>query len=236
MAKTEFRFKQFVVQQDQCAMKVSTDGVLFGSWVNYAGAERILDIGTGTGVLALIAAQRNSTADIEAVELDLDSAKQASENFVASSWGGRLHAVHADVRQWTSDRPYDLIICNPPYYDRYLPSPDPRVELAKHNKGLLFSELLAAVERLIAPEGRLAVIIPSVRETEFLQLAKQSGLLPSRRCMVAYVPNKQPKRVLLELGRSGTNVKESNLTVQATGPFDYSPEYRAMVSDILPGS
>ena len=77
-------------------MKVSTDGVLFGSWVNYAGAERILDIGTGTGVLALIAAQRNNTADIEAVELDLDSAKQASENFVASSWGGRLNAVHAD--------------------------------------------------------------------------------------------------------------------------------------------
>lgn len=216
-------------------MKVSTDGVLFGSWVNYAGAERILDIGTGTGVLALIAAQRNSTADIVAVELDLVSAKQASENFVASPWGGRLHAEHADVRQWTSDQTYDLIVCNPPYYDRYLPSPDARIELAKHTKGLLFPELLTAVERLLAPEGRLTVIIPSVREIEFLQLARERGLLTLRRCTVAYVPTKQPKRVLLELDRSGTIVKETTLTVQATGPFDYSQEYRAMVSDLLPG-
>ena len=235
MAKTEFRFKQFVVCQDQCAMKVSTDGVLFGSWVDHVGAKRILDIGTGTGVLALIAAQRNTTAVIDAVELAADSAKQAAENFLASPWRDRLHVHNADVREWTIEDRHDLIICNPPYYDRYLPSPDSRIELAKHTRGLLFLELLAAVELLIAPEGRMAVIIPSVRETEFLQLAKNRGLLPSRKCNVAYVPHKQPKRILLELRQNSTNVEETNLTVQATGPFDYSPEYRAMVSDLLPG-
>lgn len=216
-------------------MKVSTDGVLFGSWVDCEGAERILDIGTGTGVLALIAAQRNPSAMIDAVELDMDSAKQAAENFGASPWQDRLRVAHADVRQWTSDQPYDLIICNPPYYDGYLPSPDARIELAKHDKGLLFPELLAAVERLLAPEGRLAVIIPAVREKEFLQIAQEMDLLPSRKCMVAYVPHKQPKRILLELRRQPTNVEATNLTVQATGPFDYSAEYRVLIGELLPG-
>lgn len=215
-------------------MKVSTDGVLFGSWVDFARAQRILDIGTGTGVLALIAAQRNPSSVVDAVELDADSAKQARQNFVASPWGDRLHVDHVDVRQWASDQPYDLIICNPPYYDRYLPSPDARMELAKHNKGLLFPELLAAVERVLAPEGRLAVIIPIVREKEFLQIAREMGLLPSRKCTVAYVPHKQPKRILLELQRHPTNVEQTNLTIQATGPFDYSPEYRVLIGDLLP--
>ena len=114
MPKPEFRFKRFTIRQDRCALKVGTDGVLFGAWANYEGARRILDIGTGTGVLALIAAQRNNEASIDAVEIDDASAEQAAENVAASPWSDRVRVHRMDVRRMKAGEPYDLIICNPP--------------------------------------------------------------------------------------------------------------------------
>jgi len=233
MPKPEFRFKRFTIRQDRCALKVGTDGVLFGAWVNYTDAQRILDIGTGTGVLALIAAQRNDTAWIDAVEIDDASAEQATENAAASPWPDRVRVHRMDVRRMTATEPYDLIICNPPYYAGYSTSPDERIGLAKHSGELLFPELIDAVDRLLAPEGKLAVIVPLNREMEFLMEARRVALLPLRRCSVRYVAHRPPKRVLLELSRSGGAVEEATLTVEATGPFDYTPEYRALISDLM---
>ncbi len=233
MPKPEFRFKRFTIRQDRCALKVGTDAVLFGAWVNYAGARRILDIGTGTGVLALIAAQRNTTANIDAVEIDDPSAQQAGENAAASPWADRVRVHRMDVRRMTATEPYDLIICNPPYYAGYSTSPDERIGLAKHSGELLFPDLLVAVDRLLAPAGRFAAILPLNRETEFLQESERVGLFPLRRCTVSYVAHRPPKRVLLELARAAGEVEEGTLTVEATGPFDYTPEYRALISDLM---
>ena len=233
MPKPSFRFKQFVIHQDRCALKVGTDGVLFGAWLNYQEAQRILDIGTGTGVLALIAAQRNATAHIDAVEIDDASAEQASENVAASPWSERVRVHRMDVRRMSTGEPYDLIICNPPYYAGYSTSPDARIGLAKHSGELLFAELIDAVGRLLAPEGRLAVIIPLNREAEFLREASRLRLSPHRRCAVSYVAHRPPKRVLLELARGSVEVDGSILTIEATGPFDYTPEYRALISDLM---
>ena len=235
MPKASFSFKQFTIQQDRCALKVGTDGVLFGAWVEHAGALRILDIGSGTGVLALIAAQRNATAHIDAVEVDEASAAQAEENVAASPWGDRIRVHHMDVRRMQAAEPFDLIICNPPYYAGYSASPDPRIGLAKHSEALLFPELLDAVERNLAPHGRFAVIIPYTREAEMLSEAARIGLSPSRRCAVRYVPHRPAKRLLFEFVRGASGIRNSELTIEASGPFDYAPEYRALISDLMPG-
>lgn len=233
MPKPSFRFKQFIIQQDRCALKVGTDGVLFGAWVNYAGATRILDIGTGTGVLALIAAQRTATATVDAVEIDDAAAEQATENASASPWAYRVRVHRMDVRRMKSTEPFDLIICNPPYYAGYSTAADERMGLAKHSDELLFPELIDAVDRLLAPAGRFALIIPLNREQELLALATVVGLEPVRRCSVKYVAHRPAKRVLLELNRAGGTVREEELTIENTGPFDYTPEYRALISDLM---
>jgi tRNA1Val (adenine37-N6)-methyltransferase len=233
MPKPSFRFKQFTILQDRCALKVGTDGVLFGAWLDHHGAKRILDIGTGTGLLALIAAQRNPTASVDAVEIDDDSAAQAAENVAGSPWADRVRVHRMDVRRMSASGSFDLIICNPPYYAGYSASPDARIGLAKHSDELLFPELIDAVDRLLSALGRFAVIIPLNREKEFLHEAGRIGLLPVRRCEVRYVAQRPPKRVLLELDRSGRPLLEEELTIEATGPFDYTPAYRALISDLM---
>ncbi|HRH71223.1 MAG TPA: methyltransferase [Flavobacteriales bacterium] len=233
MPKPSFRFKQFTIQQDRCALKVGTDGVLFGAWVNYRGAERILDIGTGTGVLALIAAQRAPNASVDAVEIDDASAEQAAGNAAASPWSDRVRVHRMDVRRMNVSEPFDLILCNPPYYAGYSPAADERVGVAKHSDELLFPDLIAAVGRLLAQRGRFALIIPLNREAEFSALAGAIGLGPIRRCVVKYVAHRPAKRVLLELSREGGPVREERLTIENTGPFDYTPEYRALISDLM---
>lgn len=235
MPKDEFRFKRFTVRQDRCAMKVSTDGVLFGAWLRYGTGERILDIGTGTGLLALIAAQRDGTARIHAVELDGDAAAQAQENVDASPWADRIRVHHMDVRRMHAAEPFGLVLCNPPYYSGYSTPQDQRTGLAKHASGLDLSDLARIVPPMLAPQGRFAMIIPLSREKAFLQKAAEKGLFPCRRCAVRYVPNRPPKRVMLELCRERMPLQEEELTVEAGGSFDYSPEYRALISDLLPG-
>ncbi len=233
MPKPLFRFKQFTIHQDRCALKVGTDGVLFGAWVDHTGADRILDIGTGTGLLALIAAQRNARAHIDAVEIDPEAAAQAAENAAASPWADRVRVHAMDVRRMRTAEPFDLIVCNPPYYADYSRSPDVRIDLAKHSGELRFPELIEAVEHLLAPQGTFNVIIPLNRETEFLREAQRIGLFPVRRCTVRYVAHRPPKRVLLALERSGAPVQEDELTIEATGPFDYTPRYRSLIADLM---
>lgn len=233
MPKPSFRFKQFTVQQGRCAMKVSTDGVLFGAWVNFANARRVLDIGTGTGLLALIAAQRAPAAHIDAVEIDLEAAAQAAENVAASPWPERIRVHAMDVRRLHSAQPFELIISNPPYYAGYAAASDPRMGLAKHSGELQFGALIEAVDRLLEPTGRFALILPLNREAELVKLAATVGLAPVRRCVVRYVPQRPPKRVLLELDRSGGSAREEELCVERSGPFDYSPEYRALLAELM---
>lgn len=228
-----FRFKQFTILQDRCALKVGTDAVIFGAWVNYTGAERILDIGTGTGVLALIAAQRNARAVVHAVEIDDGSAEQATENAAASPWADRIRVHRMDVRRMKSDAPFDLILCNPPYYSGTAPASGERGRVAKHGAELTFVELLAMVAELLAPAGRFATIIPADREAEFVSLCATKGLFPSRQCLVRYVAHRQPKRVLLELRREAPECATEQLTVEGEGPKSFTPEARALVADLI---
>ena len=166
-----FRFKQFAVRQDRCPMKVGTDGVLLGAWAEVRpGDRRMLDVGTGTGLIALMLAQR-SAARITAVDVDAECATQAAENFAASPWADRLDAVAVAVQRYDPVERFDLIVSNPPYYVDSLLSPDEGRNTARHAAGLPFGELAAAVVRLLAPGGRFALVLPPVEMQRFRSAA-----------------------------------------------------------------
>lgn len=233
MPQPVFHFKQFSIQQDRCALKVGTDGVALGAWADVADARRILDIGTGTGLLALIAAQRNGLAHIDAVELDGPSAEQAVENISASPWADRIRVHHMDVRRMCIAEPYDLVICNPPFYAGEMGSPDPRMGVAKHAEGLTFTELSKVIGQVLAPEGRLAVISPVNREEDLLSAMGRIGLEPVRRCLVLYLEQRPPKRVLIELAHEGTpKTPQEELVVEHT-PGRMTAAYAHLMRDLL---
>lgn len=232
MPNDRFQFKQFSIQQDRSALKVGTDGVVLGAWGNVQGAERILDIGTGTGLLALMAAQRNSIAHVDAVEIDDASAGQAAENAGASPWSDRIRVHRLDVRRMSAAEPYDLIICNPPFYAGEMDSPDVRKGLAKHSGELSFEELIEAVRQLLAEEGRFACIIPLNREAELVELADAAWLGVSRRCVLRYLEGRPPKRVLLEFLRDAGDPEEAELVVEHA-PGQFTEDYRALLKDFM---
>ena len=181
MPNSFFRFRQFTVHQERCAMKVSTDGVLLGAWTQCEGAQRVLDIGTGTGLLALMIAQR-CQARIDAVEIDPDACEQAKENFQSSPWSERLQLVAMSFQAFckTNPEPYELILSNPPYFSNSLRSADEKRNTARHNSTLLPKELITGVEALLKDQGICSLILPFDEGQQLIGQAEAQGLYCSR--------------------------------------------------------
>ena len=176
MANPYFRFKQFTVYHDKCAMKVTTDACLFGAWcaekLAHTTGSRILDIGTGTGLLALMIAQQNDTL-VEAVEIDSLAATQAKNNVLNTPWKDRIHIHNQDVRTFLSN-PFDVIIANPPFYEQELRGPDFQKNVAHHSESLSFKDLLASVDRLLTPDGKCYLLLPYKRKIELHRLIENT--------------------------------------------------------------
>ena len=224
-----FRFKQFAVEQDDVAMKVGTDGVLLGAWAACDGAKRILDIGTGTGVISLMLAQRNIEAEIQAVEIDEIATKRARSNFDLSPWAERLEVECCAVQEFSSDEKFDLIISNPPYFVDSLLPPDAKRSTARHTHDLSFEELDKAVCRLLADEGLFALILPT---TEFEKYLTITQLHLVRRCDVYPKVDAATKRVMAEFALHATaEVKHETITIEQDKRGDYTDEYRALTKD-----
>lgn len=196
-----FQFKQFAIQQDRCAMKVGTDGVLLGAWATTG--ERMLDIGTGTGLIALMLAQRSSHAIVDAVEIDEAAAEQARENVVASPFADRVNVVNVEIQNFipTNGARYDVIVSNPPYFQNALGSPDKKRHAARHTDSLSYRELLDAAVRLLREDGRFCIIIPFDSRQSVVDEALLHGFSISRECAVRTTQRKAPRRYLLELSR-----------------------------------
>jgi tRNA1Val (adenine37-N6)-methyltransferase len=231
MANSYFQFKQFIVHQDRCAMKVGTDGVLLGAWTTIGEAQHILDIGTGTGLIALMLAQR-SGAKIDAIEIDEAAARQASENVQLSPWNDRIRIIHTSLQEYTVfEKHYDLIVTNPPYFYNSLPATDFRRTIARHTHYLDFEMLIQAVKNLLTPDGRLAIILPTENFSSFASGAYKSGLFTIRETHVKPSPGKPVKRILAEFSFYDAAKEFSEFIIEEFGRHGYSEEYHLLTKD-----
>jgi len=228
-----FLFKQFQIHQDRCAMKIGTDGVLLGAWTSLEHRPlSILDIGAGTGVVALMLAQRSVAETIDGIEIEEDAYEQCVENFEASDWSDRLFCYHASLEEFVAeiDDKYDLIVSNPPFYAEIVPSGNESRDIARQNQSLPFEELLSSVGKLLAINGTFSTIIPFKEEDRFLDLAAAINLYPKRLLRIKGNPNADIKRSLLELTSKKTTVEIENLIIESAR-HQYTNEYIDLTKD-----
>ncbi len=226
-----FRFKRFTIEQEHCAMKVGTDGVLLGAWTPLRPTDcRILDVGTGTGVIALMMAQRAPEAEITAIDLEEACVAEARRNADRSPWGARIITCCTSMQQFEAD-PFDLIVSNPPYFVDSLRSPDKARTMARHTETLPFDEFIEATLRLLKPEGRLALVLPVEEGMHFLRLVS-SSLWLTHRVAVQTTPRRPTKRLLMLFSRQPlvAPLQDETLVIQ-TAPEEFTPAYRALTGD-----
>jgi tRNA1Val (adenine37-N6)-methyltransferase len=230
-SSAHFHFKKFRIAHDRSTHKVGTDGVLLGAWVAIENVNRILDIGTGTGVIALMVAQRTPPeVQIDAVEFEKEDAAQATENVLQSPWPGKIKVYHTAIQDFHPDKKYDLMVSNPPYFVNSSLPPEKKRSQARHTRELSFEDLLYSAHRLLAPSGRLAVILPFEEGLTFLELAKGRHLYCQRQCAFRSRSHKPIERWLFEFGDRERAFVNEELVLYDDGEA-WSAQYRRITQD-----
>lgn len=228
-----FQFKQFSIKQDQCLMKVGTDGVMLGAWAYGSGASKILDIGTGTGLIAIMLAQRTEDAQIHAVEIDKAACEQARENITACVWSKRIELFQdsiQDFKRFTREK-YDLIVSNPPFFSGGTFSQNQDRNNVRHTVKMPHGDLLAAVRSLLSKEGKFCVILPFIEGLRFEEMAKNYGLYCSKRTEVHPKADKPIERLLLQFEQIEKGVQVDKLIIQKEARNDWTDDYIALTKD-----
>lgn len=226
-----FRFKQFTVCDERSAMKIGTDGVLLGAWADIEGDSRILDVGTGTGLIALMLAQRNASAEIVGVDISHEAIEEARNNFLNSPWAKRLSVTEGDVCSFESNEKFDHIVSNPPYFVDSLHSPDSLRTMARHTSSLKFEDLVTSAVRLLRPGGRLSVILPTECTMQF-RFAAFGRLWLCHQLNVVTKAGDSPRRTLMEFCLSDKPLMPSVATLTMRHrDSSYTEEYRQLTED-----
>ena len=229
-----FSFKKFSIEQDRCAMKVGTDGVLLGAWTPLENNPfSILDIGTGTGIIALMLAQRSHAEQIDALEIDEDAYEQATDNFENSPWNDRLFCFHAALEEFVEEPEdeYDIIVSNPPFFSEDYKSDNSQRNLARFQDAMPFEDLIEAAALLLSENGIFAVIIPFKEEEKFLALAHEYELYPLKITRVKGTPTSEIKRSLLAFSRNENSEFPIDELIIETARHQYTPEYIELTKD-----
>ncbi len=232
MANNYFNFKQFTIRQEKSAMKVGTDGVLLGAWANCSNAKSILDIGSGTGLIALMLAQRSS-ASIHGIEIDEAAFTEACYNTKQSPWSEKVTMHHTSLQEYatTSQNKYDLIVSNPPFFENSLKADVEARTTARHSDSLSTAELFAGVTSLLNENGKFAVVIPADNMDLYKKAAKQSNLFCISILHIKPTPQKPPKRVLMEFRKKYCKLAEETLIVEEFGRHQYSDKYKQITRE-----
>lgn len=227
-----FRFKQFTVNDHNSALKVGTDAVLLGAWAGGGKPAKILDVGTGCGLLSLMLAQRFQNSQITAIDIHEGSLLDARENFKSSPWSDRLLAIHKSLQVFTLERQatFDLIISNPPFFNRSLLPPDNNKKIAKHSGELSYGELTKAASLLLNPSGKLAMILPYENRDLFRKIAENDRLYCTRELIINPVAGKKPNRYLSEWGFKNEAHIAGELNIRDR-KHNYTNEYLLLTGD-----
>lgn len=233
MANTYFQFQQFKIEQSGCAMKVGTDGVLLGAWANVCEDDSILDIGTGSGLIALMVAQRNNSAQIIGIDIDEGAVKQATENVAESKWRERIQILLSSLQDF-AEKPqqFSHIISNPPFFNNSLKAPDKARSTARHTDTLLFSELIHCSVKLLRVGGKLSLILPFDAKDEILRLTNDSNMFASRLTTVYPKKDVAAKRILIELKKEEfCDCICDSITLETETRNVLTPEFKELTKD-----
>ena len=236
MPNPYFQFKQFTIRQDNSAMKVGTDGVLLGAWAKVANTKTVLDIGTGTGLIAIMIAQR-STASVIAIEPQKKMYIQAGDNIRNCPWADRIRVYNESLQQFVKTggkreyREYDLIVTNPPFFINSKKAPQEDRMLARHAVTLDYSDILRGVDRLLDHEGRFCLILPYVEANIFIAEAVSYGLYCNRKLNIQPVSGKKISRILMEFNRKKKSPAEQTIIIESGGRHKYSKAYIKLTKD-----
>jgi tRNA1Val (adenine37-N6)-methyltransferase len=228
-SNTHFSFKKFKIHQDQTAMKVTTDACIFGAYTDVRDAKRILDIGTGTGLLTLMLAQR-SEAQIEGVEIGKVSYNQAVENVENSIFKDRIKIHHADIQSFFSENAYDLIVSNPPFFQNHLKAENQNRNNALHTDTLSFEDLLSSVIRLLSPNGTFVVLLPAYESTVLEQMANQLGLFANKKLHIHHREGSKILRIITTFGFTKNETQIEQLFIKNSDE-SYTADFQALLQD-----
>lgn len=230
MANTYFQFKQFIIHQDQCAMKVGTDGALLGAWSSPENPKRILDIGSGTGLISLMMAQRYPHAMVTGIEIDESAYSQSVKNVADSQFHDRVKILHGDLKSIEIEGDFDHIVSNPPFFINSLLSNDSGKNKARHTRTLSLEDILSFGKKKLSQGGSISLILPSDQKHKIQGQITSFGFHLARWCEVHPTPTSKPKRILMTVQKSSCDTRHESLVIEKTR-HHYSEDARVLFKD-----